>query len=93
MTEEEERAARQILEHYHTELQRIEAEHRRRMAALNRKFRRFLYAWGVATALLVLNILTINEPVITHLYQLLCAVWAAESAWSLWRNSRKGQPK
>ena len=102
MTEDEERAAREAIEHefaraaraeldrFHADIERIEAEHRARMAALDRKFRRFLYVWGAATALFFLNLFTINEPVIAYLYQLACLAWAIQSALNL-RRIKKGQ--
>lgn len=89
MTEDDEREVREAIQHVYTEIQRIEAEHIARMAEINRRHRHFVYAWSAATVLLILNMLTINEPVISNLYTFACLAWAAQGAYDLWRMSRK----
>ena len=90
MTEEDiERQAREAFEHFHAALNRIEAEHNARMAEIHRRHRHFVLAWSAATVLLILNLLTINEPIISHLYTFACLAWAAQGAYDLWRMSRK----
>lgn len=89
MTEDDEREVREAIQHVYTEIQRIEAESHARMAEINRRHRHFVYAWSAATVLYLLNLLTINEPVISHLYTFACLAWAAQGAYDLWRMSRK----
>ena len=90
MTEEDiERQAREAFEHFHTELHRIEAEHHARMAEINRRHRHFVLAWSAATVLYLLNLLTINEPVISHLYTFACLAWTIQGAYDFWRITRK----
>jgi Flp pilus assembly protein TadB len=85
---EDDREAVEALDRFHAELQRIETEHNARMAAIRRMRRRFFFTWGVATALLVVNLLTIKEPTITLLYQLTCLAWVIQSALD-WRSITK----
>ena len=89
MTEDEEREVREAIKHAYTEIQRFEAEHHARMAEINRRHRHFVYAWSVATVLLIVNLLTINEPIISRLYQLACLAWCIQGAYDFWRLTRK----
>ena len=89
MTEDDEREVREAIQNAHAEIQRIEADYLAHKAALKREHRRFFCAWGVGTALMLVNNYTIKDPTIDTLFQLACLAWVIQSVVDVWRITRK----